>query len=541
MALRWEPFRRRVKNWDEVEKLVSTVQGNLDGTHTPNTISTAVFGPLANPKRTSQNYNHAEEFALDGIAIKALFPDLCSHREPVAAQYRSSVLLFKRDIILGLQPEQRFRIVTPYGCYVMSRNEFETTFKNVATNKQSFLERGSYHYRWPPSQAQQFRDFDERRYGDDERLSIRDLLDTLVENKIIDADDAAVELEDESLFDDGVPEASDVDTRYDARNVILFGPPGTGKSFRIQTSFIPAIGIPRDADDSRVYRITFHPETSYFDFVGTYKPLLATEAASTRTFDSTGVEFLWEGKPARPLVYYGFEPGPFSECLIAALKEPRKNHALVIEEVNRGNCAAIFGDVFQLLDRDENHESQYSIRPSAQLGAYIATKLGRAVPVLRLPPNFFIYATMNTSDQSLFPMDTAFKRRWTMEYVGISFEDPSVQRVLVPLLETTIAPWWVVATVLNQRIVATTGVDDKQMGPYFVKAEVKDQVTPSSFRSKVLFYLWNDVFRGNTTAVFESGIETYDVLVARHSAGKQIFSKEVLHEIAARTSEETPL
>jgi hypothetical protein len=310
-------------------------------------------------------------------------------------------------------------------------------------------------------------------------------------------------------------------------NVIFFGPPGTGKSYTVNQ-------IVKETLEAEVHRVTFHPEYSYFDFVGMFRPCVGWLETASRFTGADG-----SADRREPRVYYGFEPGPFSRALASAARNPERNVVLIIEEINRGNCAAIFGDVFQLLDRAADAGkrvhgvSEYPIRPSAEWAAWLSGELGDGSEVwkdgsLRLPANLYLYATMNTSDQSLFPMDTAFRRRWGMSYRGI--EAPAGLKTRIPLHagDTVGMPWVHFAGPINREIVAHKGTDDMQMGPYFVRPQPGTSlVTPLEFSSKVLFYLWADVFRDGPNRIFRDGIATYDELVARYENAHEVFRLEL--------------
>jgi hypothetical protein len=326
-------------------------------------------------------------------------------------------------------------------------------------------------------------------------------------------------------------------------NLIFFGPPGTGKSFQLQQ----IVASHLRATDDAVYRVTFHPEFSYFDFVGTYKPRVGW-MNSTNVFTDADAR---EHRNREPRVYYAFDPGPLSKALVQALRSPKQSVVLVIEEINRGNCAAIFGDVFQLLDRfgsddvkDERRGlSEYPIVPNAEWSAWLDEKLaGATTPCwhggrLALPANLFFYATMNTSDQSLFPMDTAFRRRWGLQYVGIDTPAGVRTRVRVTSSDHEGVAWVAFSKVLNDLIVEHTRSDDKQMGPWFVKRAQGEQfVADVQFRSKVLFYLWSEVFRDAPQKAFHESIRTYDQLVRRHVDGHRVFSDEVFTRLGSSSS-----
>jgi len=328
-----------------------------------------------------------------------------------------------------------------------------------------------------------------------------------------------------------------------SRNLIFFGPPGTGKSYRLSQRARQALQA-----EGRIIRVTFHPEYAYHDFIGSFRPTVGWLQATAKFQLKDGQE-----KNAEPRVYYTFNPGPLAETLVSAVTDPSKHWVLAIEEINRGNCAAIFGDFFQLLDRGGERErpetygtSTYSIRPMTELAEWLDEKLGNKWPEwkegrLRLPKNLFLWATMNTSDQGLFPMDTAFKRRWAMEYMGVV--PPSILPTKVPLHagDTDGIPWSRFINVVNAIIVDHTRSDDKQMGPWFVQADRGHRLVDEvQFRSKVLFYLWSDVFRGNPARLFREDVRTYDQLVSRFEDGKHVLRRDVLEGLEVGGLETAP-
>lgn len=218
-----------------------------------------------------------------------------------------------------------------------------------------------------------------------------------------------------------------------------------------------------------VFRTTFHPDTDYASFVGCYKPSTKTDGSIT----------------------YTFCPQIFTDAYITAWKNPKLKIYLIIEEINRGNCAQIFGDLFQLLDR-KNGYSEYPIKADNDLADYIEKQLGVGADgianrQLCLPSNLFIYATMNTSDQSLFPMDSAFKRRWDWEYVQIEPECPNSQFEIE--VNSKKYSWPDFLTKVNERITELTDSEDKMLGNFFIK----DSINENEFKSKVMFYLWSEV------------------------------------------------
>ncbi|MBQ2882410.1 MAG: AAA family ATPase [Alphaproteobacteria bacterium] len=239
-----------------------------------------------------------------------------------------------------------------------------------------------------------------------------------------------------------------------------------------------------------VFRTTFHPDTDYAAFVGCYKPSM-----------NDGV------------IEYSFTPQVFTNAYIAAWENTKKPVYLIIEEINRGNCAQIFGDLFQLLDRDkETGKSEYPIKADKDLVAHIEKVLGAGHEGIKngelcLPSNLFIYATMNTSDQSLFPMDSAFKRRWDWEYVPINYsKDIDSGKFVIEIDDDTKYSWVEFLESVNDKIYDATNSEDKQMGNFFIKKSIK----ANEFVNKVMFYLWNEVCKeeyGTQRNFFRKGKE----------------------------------
>ncbi len=257
------------------------------------------------------------------------------------------------------------------------------------------------------------------------------------------------------------------------KQIIYFGAPGTGKSHAIQDI----------VDKDNCVRTTFHPDSDYSTFVGAYKP----------TMEKTGV--IRSGKEETK-ISYTFVPQAFLKAYIAAWTNPDVPYYLVIEEINRGNCAQIFGDLFQLLDRKDG-VSEYPIKADNDLCTYLTEQLpkgceGIANEELKLPSNLYIYATMNTSDQSLFPIDSAFKRRWDWKYIPIN-DGKEGWKISTGDYEYD---WWSFLQKINSVIGTSTESVDKKLGYFFAKAEDKI-ISADKFVSKVIFYLYNDVFKDN--------------------------------------------
>lgn len=266
-----------------------------------------------------------------------------------------------------------------------------------------------------------------------------------------------------------------------------------------------------EADDSFVERVTFHPNYSYAQFVGTYKPV-AKQADSDVGQDSISYEYI---------------PGPFMRIYKKAVKNPKKDYLLIIEEINRANASAVFGDVFQLLDRDSKGESDYPVDASKDVCDYLRRKGVPEYKKLKIPSNMFIWATMNSADQGVFSMDTAFKRRWEFEYIGINakqdelvYEDKSP--ILVPIpskngtkktadnLSYNLVEWNKLRVEINKKLSDIPSVnEDKLLGPFFIgrekllkaKKDVDDFI--KTFMSKVIMYLYEDVVKIAPTKLFK--------------------------------------
>lgn len=259
-----------------------------------------------------------------------------------------------------------------------------------------------------------------------------------------------------------------------AENKIFYGAPGTGKSHEIDIN----------CSDSNSVRTVFHPDTQNSDFVGCLKPGM----------DNSNI-------------VYSFRPGPFCLALKLAHELHDKHVFLVIEEINRAAAAAVFGELFQLLDRKSSGESRYSITVSdPDMLRYLELNASSVLVDnrLRIPRNLNLYATMNSSDQAVMPMDTAFKRRWKFEYIPIDFQNVNaVPQGSIPLNlsgNTKVdVPWAVLAESINKVLETENIPEDRLLGPWFLSGEeLADSGTAlKSLRGKVLLYLWDDVLRHN--------------------------------------------
>lgn len=400
------------------------------------------------------------------------------------------------------------------------------------------------------------------------------------------------------------------------RNRILFGAPGTGKSFKLNKERKELLGESNETDYERV---TFHPDYSYANFVGTYKPVMVknksiweadedkkevitilkdkTKSAQEKydllydrfkadgltrlpvllglycdenfkTRKQDGTDAVGDnsvernhGRAIRPYVNldaesaskkeiaYEYVPGPFMRVLVKALKScidgSNKPYLLVVEEINRANVAAVFGDVFQLLDRDGNSISEYSIATTNDMRTYLADQLGVdeiAVETIKIPDNMFIWATMNSADQGVFPMDTAFKRRWDYTYLGIDdavkeFSEKIINRkyVLGKKKYARIVSWNALRIAINETLSSDTFNinEDKLLGPYFIAKSIlesdNDNDFIDAFKNKVLMYLFDDAVKQKRKTFFEecSSVRYSEICKLFDEKGVFIFPAEI--------------
>lgn len=403
---------------------------------------------------------------------------------------------------------------------------------------------------------------------------------------------------DEDSEDNIISEKITFETGYESpfpRNRILFGAPGTGKSFTINNDREELLGVDNEDDYERV---TFHPDYSYANFVGTYKPVmvddsadsisLATEkeALTVLTDESISAQEKYDllydkfkdgkltllpfllglftdddfktrkkdgsdtaddnnaernhGRAIRPYVNlskpssgkkdisYEYVPGPFMRMYVKALKNSRtdniKPFLLIIEEINRANVAAVFGDVFQLLDRGSNFVSEYPIQATEDIKKYLAKELGGKTEdynKIKIPDNMFIWATMNSADQGVFPMDTAFKRRWDFTYLGIDDNDKELRGRFVTIgsKEKQRIEWNELRKAINEFLAEARINEDKQLGPYFISksivipedggTEIDSKLFCDAFKNKVLMYLFDDAAKQKHQSLFEGSAKGY--------------------------------
>lgn len=402
------------------------------------------------------------------------------------------------------------------------------------------------------------------------------------------------------------------------RNRILFGAPGTGKSYTLNKQVKELL-----KNGGSYERVTFHPDYSYANFVGTYKPIMVSEEVST-ILDSVDQEVIAvlsdntktaqekydllydkfnndgsltrlplllglysdgdfkskkadgsdasganivernHGKAIRQYVSlknvnklkeeiaYEYVPGAFMRVLVKALKSAMtdlpKPYLLVIEEINRANVAAVFGDVFQLLDRDMENVSEYAITATKDMCSYLSKGLGidiSEVETIKIPDNMFIWATMNSADQGVFPMDTAFKRRWDFTYLGIDDAVEEMENSIKNRKFTfgtgsnaRILTWNEIRVAINEELSSENYNinEDKLLGPYFVSKSVLSSTEENFlkvFKNKVLMYLFDDVVKQKKNTFFEAirkeskGIRYSEICKAFDEKGVYIFPDSI--------------
>lgn len=364
----------------------------------------------------------------------------------------------------------------------------------------------------------------------------------------------------------------------DPRQQIFYGAPGTGKSHEIK----------KLTKGESVIRTTFHPDSDYSTFVGCYKPTMdEVDTQVVPVVVKSGISLQEPGTYKEKHITYKFVMQAFLKAYLGAWKkwadagdDRVAPQFLVIEEINRGNCAQIFGDLFQLLDRSDNNFSEYPIEADTDLQQEIERafkehkdyKLNKAIDaegavkdyisnydstlsediqsgrILLLPPNLYIWATMNTSDQSLFPIDSAFKRRWEWRYIKIAEgKDEATRELLNWMVKfdykeddkpfTFECSWWDFIKAINEKIAEATNSDDKKLGYFFCKPKDKNStiIDEDRFVGKVVFYLWNDVFKDEDNPIFKvnegKGEPSFDAFFKEDEVGKTVVDTAALRKL----------
>ena len=286
-------------------------------------------------------------------------------------------------------------------------------------------------------------------------------------------------------------------------NRIIFGAPGTGKSFQLKQESTDGNHF------ANIERVTFHPDYSYGQFVGSYKPVSDDDGR----------------------IRYEYVPGPFMRTLVKALEsgkneESAKKYLLIVEEINRAKVAAVFGDMFQLLDRTDAGDSVYEIQASEDVRRYLARELGGTkdnYTSIKIPNNMYIWATMNSADQGVFPMDTAFKRRWEFTYLSINANEKKIAIEDLPIIngDAKIIKWNILRKSINNMLLKECKVnEDKLLGPFFISGEVFKNATSNTdvffnaFNSKVLMYLFEDAGKMHQKKLF-AGIDQNELTFSK--------------------------
>lgn len=304
--------------------------------------------------------------------------------------------------------------------------------------------------------------------------------------------------------------ASHSQSKVAGENVIFYGAPGSGKSYKINQT----------CTDRNSVRTVFHPDTQYSDFVGSLKP----------------------SKDGAGDITYSFRPGPFTKALIEASKVDSA-YFLVIEEINRASAAAVFGEIFQLLDREPDGASTYGVDlVDADMIEYLVGKAPSLLTEgkLKLPKNLSFWASMNSSDQAVMPMDTAFKRRWRFEYIANDFEKKVPNGYIeIPISDSekktkVKVSWKDFAILINEELKELSLPEDRHLGPWFLsqKELFDEESSIQALSGKLLLYLWDDVLRHyHNKPIFKSTIKGYGVLSEELKAGNSIFNTDFEKEL----------
>lgn len=283
----------------------------------------------------------------------------------------------------------------------------------------------------------------------------------------------------------------DIDRKCGGKNKIYYGAPGTGKSHIVSNNY------------PNYERVTFHPEYSYFDFIGGLRPVKREDES----------------------ISYEFVPGIFIDVLVKTVNNKNEMNGIIIEELNRANTAAVFGDVFQLLDRDINGKSKYKIR-NKDVCQYIKESTGKKCDYIYLPSNFEIIATMNSADQGVYVLDSAFKRRWLFEYVPIDFNQSDLNSLDIAGFEMK---WAQFAPILNDYLTEIGVDEDRLIGQRFLnKLELNDK---KLIASKLLIYLWDDVVRYNRHKLFRESKMFSKLIDSFNKDGIGCFEEELCNRL----------
>lgn len=344
---------------------------------------------------------------------------------------------------------------------------------------------------------------------------------------------------DDSLLDSAVnlkhvcDQCGDVDIRgltdsdrlHTGSNVMIYGAPGTGKSWFIENELYRG---------SHVIRTVFHPEYSYFDFVGSYKPVPVYSATTERMLD-----FNWgdAGIPGHPTIDYRFVPGPFVDAVIDAYDNPMSEYCLIIDEVNRASASAVFGDMFQLLDRNKDRASEYSIKPQPELAKYLkSTGHKELAENFFIPSNLSLAATMNNADLGVSYLDTAFKRRWSFTYIAINLEKNASLNEPVKYAGLTVSLFDVFRAI-NSKLCELRINEDRWVGPFFVAPQEIAVRGAREALKKVAMYLWDDVFRNDRSRFFEPNIMSLSEVERSLESGDPLLLCDIINGLKQDTEQ----
>jgi len=295
---------------------------------------------------------------------------------------------------------------------------------------------------------------------------------------------------------------NEVEPLTGGENVIYYGAPGTGKTFTVDNIVEGEICV----------RTVFHPDMQNSDFVGALKPVMQEDRVS-----------------------YSFSPGPFALALRNALLHADKKTFLVIEELNRAPAAAVFGDLFLLLDRGEGGAGKYDVDfPTSEFHTWLCSSVGREIDRISLPSNLWLLATMNSADQGVYPIDTAFRRRWRQDYVPIDYSTAPTGTLEIVLADGSgiTIEWGEFARIINEHLTSRLSIaEDRLLGPWFVTGE--DLSASAFIPGKVLIYLWDDLLRHHgREQVFDlHAVKTFGEVSSLIKDGRRIFSDELLEKL----------
>lgn len=320
--------------------------------------------------------------------------------------------------------------------------------------------------------------------------------------------DTDVTINEENTSENGLP-----------RNLILYGAPGTGKSYALKNRI-------EHLNPHKFERVTFYSDYTYSQFVGGYKPVsvyLENEKENIKVIGSNNEDLK---RPGSPAIEYRFVAGPLLKLCAEAIENSDKKYLLIIEELNRADAASVFGDFFQLLDRDKDGASEYGIKLSSEAQEFLKSKNVNS-EYIGLPENLYIWSSLNSADQGVFPIDTAFKRRWEFEYLPLNKNQNVVDDISIEL-KTKDAEgkkininWNILREKINVKLSELNIQEDLMIGPFFLsKNEINDD---SSFKYKLLAYLRDDILRHQYHEFFV--VEgTLDKIIQEYDNGKNIFN-----------------